>query len=94
VSPIGIRSCYDEGKRCAETLFFDYHRRHRLSNKVARIFNTYGQGMHPNDGRLVSNFILRALRGEPITIYGEDAHFGTVEDIFRGGYTAAKTPAL
>ena len=71
VNPIGIRSCYDEGKRCAETLFFDYFRQHQLDIKVARIFNTYGPRMHPNDGRVVSNFIVQALRGEPITIYGE-----------------------
>ena len=71
VNPIGIRSCYDEGKRCAETLFFDYHRQHGLQIKVARIFNTYGPRMHPADGRVVSNFIVQALRGEPITIYGE-----------------------
>jgi UDP-glucuronate decarboxylase len=71
VNPIGIRSCYDEGKRCAETLFFDYNRQHGLDIKVARIFNTYGPRMHPNDGRVVSNFIVQALRGEPITIYGE-----------------------
>lgn len=71
VNPIGIRSCYDEGKRCAETLFFDYHRQHKLEIKVARIFNTYGPRMHPNDGRVVSNFIVQALRSEPITIYGE-----------------------
>jgi UDP-glucuronate decarboxylase len=71
VNPIGVRSCYDEGKRCAETLFFDYHRQHRLDVKVARIFNTYGPRMHPNDGRVVSNFIVQALRGEPITIYGD-----------------------
>ena len=71
VNPIGIRSCYDEGKRCAETLFFDYHRQHQLDIKVARIFNTYGPRMHPNDGRVVSNFIVQALRGESITIYGE-----------------------
>lgn len=71
VNPIGPRSCYDEGKRCAETLFFDYHRQHQLNIKVARIFNTYGPRMHPNDGRVVSNFILQALRGEPITIYGK-----------------------
>jgi UDP-glucuronate decarboxylase len=70
VNPIGIRSCYDEGKRCAETLFFDYHRQHGLDIKVARIFNTYGPRMHPNDGRVVSNFIVQALRGEPITLYG------------------------
>ena len=71
VNPVGIRSCYDEGKRCAETLFFDYHRQHRLDIRVARIFNTYGPRMHPNDGRVVSNFIVQALRGEPITVYGE-----------------------
>jgi UDP-glucuronate decarboxylase len=71
VNPIGLRSCYDEGKRCAETLFFDYHRQHRLRIKVARIFNTYGPRMHPNDGRVVSNFIVQAINGEPITIYGD-----------------------
>ena len=71
VNPIGIRSCYDEGKRCAETLFFDYFRQHDLSIKVARIFNTYGPRMHPNDGRVVSNFVVQALKGEDITIYGE-----------------------
>jgi UDP-glucuronate decarboxylase len=71
VNPIGIRSCYDEGKRCAETLFFDYHRQHKLKIKVARIFNTYGPRMHLNDGRVVSNFIVQALRNEDITIYGE-----------------------
>jgi UDP-glucuronate decarboxylase len=71
VNPIGIRSCYDEGKRCAETLFFDYHRQHGLPIKVARIFNTYGPRMHPSDGRVVSNFIVQALRNEPITIYGD-----------------------
>ena len=71
VNPIGIRSCYDEGKRCAETLFFDYHRQHKLRIKVGRIFNTYGPRMHPNDGRVVSNFIVQALRGEDITIYGD-----------------------
>jgi UDP-glucuronate decarboxylase len=71
VNPIGIRSCYDEGKRCAETLFFDYYRQHDLKIKVARIFNTYGPGMHPNDGRVVSNFIMQALQNEPITIYGD-----------------------
>jgi len=70
VNPIGIRACYDEGKRCAETLFFDYHRQHRLPIKVARIFNTYGPRMHPNDGRVVSNFIVKALLGEPIEVYG------------------------
>ena len=71
VNPIGIRSCYDEGKRCAETLFFDYWRQHRLSIKVARIFNTYGPNMHPDDGRVVSNFIMQALRNKPITLYGD-----------------------
>ena len=71
VNPIGPRSCYDEGKRCAETLFFDYHRQHQLDIRVARIFNTYGPRMHPNDGRVVSNFIVQALKGEDITIYGE-----------------------
>src|SRR2546425_3547524 len=71
VNPIGSRSCYDEGKRCAETLFFDYYRQHKLRIKVARIFNTYGPRMHPNDGRVVSNFIVQALRGEDITVYGD-----------------------
>jgi len=71
VNPIGIRSCYDEGKRCAETLFFDYHRQHNLRIKVARLFNTYGSHMHPNDGRVVSNFIVQALKNDPITIYGD-----------------------
>jgi len=71
VNPIGLRSCYDEGKRCAETLFFDYHRQHHLDIRVARIFNTYGPRMHPDDGRVVSNFIVQALRGQPITIFGE-----------------------
>lgn len=71
VNPIGFRSCYDEGKRCAETLFFDYRRQHRLPVKVARIFNTYGPRMHPSDGRVVSNFIIQALKGEPITMYGD-----------------------
>ncbi len=71
VNPIGIRACYDEGKRCAETLFFDYHRQHALPIKVVRIFNTYGPRMHPNDGRVVSNFVVQALRGEAITLYGD-----------------------
>ena len=71
VNPIGLRSCYDEGKRCAETLFFDYYRQHKLRIKVARIFNTYGPNMHPNDGRVVSNFIIQALQNKPITIYGD-----------------------
>ena len=87
VNPIGIRSCYDEGKRCAETLFFDYHRQHRLEIKVMRIFNTYGPRMHPNDGRVVSNFVVQALRGEPITIYGDGAQtrsFCYVDDLVDG----------
>jgi len=71
VNPVGLRSCYDEGKRCAETLFFDYHRQHRVAIKVARIFNTYGPRMHPNDGRVVSNFIVQALKNQPITLYGD-----------------------
>ena len=84
VNPIGIRSCYDEGKRCAETLFFDYHRQHALRIKVARIFNTYGPRMHPNDGRVVSNFIVQALRNEPITLYGDGSQtrsFCYVDDL-------------
>jgi UDP-glucuronate decarboxylase len=84
VNPIGLRSCYDEGKRCAETLFFDYYRQHRLRIKVARIFNTYGPNMHPSDGRVVSNFIVQALRGEDITIYGDGAQtrsFCYVDDL-------------
>lgn len=87
VNPIGIRSCYDEGKRCAETLFFDYRRQHNLRIKVARIFNTYGPGMHPNDGRVVSNFIVQALQGQDITIYGEGDQtrsFCYVDDLVDG----------
>src|SRR5262245_55682626 len=87
VNPIGPRSCYDEGKRCAETLFFDYYRQHRLPIKVARIFNTYGPHMHPSDGRVVSNFIVQALRGEPITIYGDGSQtrsFCYVDDLIEG----------
>jgi len=87
VNPIGPRSCYDEGKRCAETLFFDYHRQHQLKIKVIRIFNTYGPRMHPNDGRVVSNFIMQALRGEPITIYGDGSQtrsFCYVDDLVEG----------
>jgi UDP-glucuronate decarboxylase len=87
VNPIGIRSCYDEGKRCAETLFFDYHRQHKLEIKVARIFNTYGPRMHPRDGRVVSNFIMQALANEPITIYGEGEQtrsFCYVDDLVDG----------
>jgi UDP-glucuronate decarboxylase len=87
VNPIGVRSCYDEGKRCAETLFFDYHRQHGLDIKVARIFNTYGPRMHAGDGRVVSNFIVQALRGEDITIYGDGQQtrsFCYVEDLISG----------
>lgn len=87
VNPNGIRSCYDEGKRCAETLFFDYHRQHNLSIKVARIFNTYGPRMHPNDGRVVSNFVVNALAGEPMTLFGEGAQtrsFCYVDDLIEG----------
>lgn len=84
VNPIGLRACYDEGKRCAETLFFDYHRQHRLKIKVARIFNTYGPRMHPKDGRVVSNFIVQALQGDPLTIYGDGSQtrsFCYVQDL-------------
>lgn len=87
VNPIGIRSCYDEGKRCAETLFFDYHRQHGLRIKVARIFNTYGPRMHPADGRVVSNFIVQALGGNPITLYGDGQQtrsFCYVDDLIEG----------
>ena len=87
VNPIGVRSCYDEGKRCAETLFFDYYRKHGLDIRVARIFNTYGPRMHPNDGRVVSNFIVQALRGETITIYGDGSQtrsFCYVDDLIDG----------
>lgn len=87
VNPIGPRSCYDEGKRCAETLFFDYHRQHNLDIKVVRIFNTYGPRMHPNDGRVVSNFIVQAIRGEDITIYGnghQTRSFCYVDDMVEG----------
>ncbi|WP_281019521.1 MULTISPECIES: UDP-glucuronic acid decarboxylase family protein [unclassified Minwuia] len=87
VNPIGVRSCYDEGKRCAETLFFDYHRQNGLAIKVARIFNTYGPRMHPKDGRVVSNFIWQALNGKPITIYGDGSQtrsFCYVDDLVRG----------
>ena len=87
VNPVGIRSCYDEGKRCAETLFFDYHRQHKLKIKVARIFNTYGPRMHPNDGRVVSNFIVQALQNEDITIYGDGGQsrsFCFVDDMVDG----------
>src|SRR5262245_31066993 len=87
VNPIGPRSCYDEGKRCAETLFFDYHRQHKLEIKVARIFNTYGPGMHMDDGRVISNFIVQALRNDPITIYGDGNQtrsFCYVSDLVEG----------
>ncbi|WP_372522596.1 UDP-glucuronic acid decarboxylase family protein, partial [Sulfuricaulis sp.] len=87
VNPVGIRSCYDEGKRCAETLFFDYRRQHNLRIKVARIFNTYGPRMHPHDGRVVSNFIVQALKGEPITVYGDGKQtrsFCYVDDLIEG----------
>jgi len=87
VNPIGPRACYDEGKRCAETLFFDYHRQHNLPIRVVRIFNTYGPRMHPNDGRVVSNFIVQALKGEPITLYGtgsQSRSFCYVDDLVTG----------
>ena len=96
VNTIGPRSCYDEGKRCAETLFFDYHRQHALEIKVARIFNTYGPRMHPNDGRVVSNFIVQALRNQPITIYGEGQQtrsFCYVDDLIEAFLRFMDTPA-
>ncbi|MCO7557857.1 UDP-glucuronic acid decarboxylase family protein [Metapseudomonas otitidis] len=96
VNPIGIRSCYDEGKRCAETLFFDYYRQHQLEIKVMRIFNTYGPRMHPNDGRVVSNFIVQALRGEDITIYGtgeQTRSFCYVDDLVDGMLCLMDSPA-
>jgi len=95
VNPIGFRSCYDEGKRCAETLFFDYRRQHNLRIKVARIFNTYGPRMHPNDGRVVSNFVMQALSGEPITLYGEGTQtrsFCYVDDLIDGFIKLMATP--
>jgi UDP-glucuronate decarboxylase len=95
VNPIGIRSCYDEGKRCAETLFFDYHRQHGLDIKVVRIFNTYGPRMHPNDGRVVSNFIVQALQGQDITIYGDGSQtrsFCYVDDLVEGFIRMMDTP--
>lgn len=94
VNPIGIRSCYDEGKRCAETLFFDYYRQHKLQIKVVRIFNTYGPRMHPNDGRVVSNFIMQAIRGEDITIYGDGSQtrsFCYVDDLLEAMTRAMNT---
>jgi len=87
VNPTGSRACYDEGKRCAETLFFDYYRQHKISIRVARIFNTYGPRMHPNDGRVISNFIVQALRGEPITVYGDGSQtrsFCYIDDLIDG----------
>lgn len=96
VNPIGIRSCYDEGKRCAETLFFDYHRQHALEIKVMRIFNTYGPRMHPQDGRVVSNFIVQALKGEDITIYGDGQQtrsFCYVDDLIEGMLRLMDSPA-
>jgi len=95
VNPIGVRSCYDEGKRCAETLFFDYHRQHKLEIKVMRIFNTYGPKMHPQDGRVVSNFIVQALKGEDITIYGDGKQtrsFCFVDDLIDGMIKLMGTP--
>lgn len=95
VNPIGPRACYDEGKRCAETLFFDYYRQHRLAVKVARIFNTYGPRMHPNDGRVVSNFVVQALMGEDITVYGDGRQtrsFCYVEDLIDGLVKLMNTP--
>ncbi|MGH7020446.1 MAG: UDP-glucuronic acid decarboxylase family protein [Brevundimonas sp.] len=96
VNPIGIRSCYDEGKRCAETLFFDYWRQHKVRIKVARIFNTYGPGMHPNDGRVVSNFIVQALKGEDISVYGDGLQtrsFCYVDDLVDGLIKLMDSPA-
>ena len=96
VNPIGIRSCYDEGKRCAETLYFDYWRQHRVEIKVARIFNTYGPRMHPNDGRVVSNFIVQALSGQPLTVFGDGSQTRSlcyVDDLIRGLIDLMETPA-
>jgi UDP-glucuronate decarboxylase len=95
VNPLGPRACYDEGKRCAETLFFDYHRQHKVAIKVARIFNTYGPRMHPNDGRVVSNFIIQALQGNPITIYGDGSQtrsFCYVDDLIDALIRLMQTP--
>jgi UDP-glucuronate decarboxylase len=95
VNPTGFRSCYDEGKRCAETLFFDYYRQHKLRIKVARIFNTYGPNMHPDDGRVVSNFIVQALKGNPITVYGkgnQTRSFCYVEDMIDGFVRLMSSP--
>ena len=96
VNPVGVRSCYDEGKRCAETLFFDYHRQHNLEIKVGRIFNTYGPRMHPNDGRVVSNFVVQALQCKPITIYGDSEQtrsFCYVDDLIDGFLKMMDSPA-
>jgi len=96
VNPVGPRACYDEGKRCAETLFFDYHRQHKLQIKVVRIFNTYGPNMHPNDGRVVSNFIVQALQNKDITIYGDGAQtrsFQYVDDLVEGLLAMMASPA-
>jgi len=96
VNPVGVRSCYDEGKRCAETLFFDYHRQHNLEIKVGRIFNTYGPRMHPNDGRVVSNFVVQALQCKPITIYGDGEQtrsFCYVDDLIDGFLKMMDSPA-
>jgi UDP-glucuronate decarboxylase len=95
VNPIGVRSCYDEGKRCAETLFFDYHRQHGLKIKVARIFNTYGPRMHPNDGRVISNFIIQALKHKDITVYGDGSQtrsFCYADDLIEGFIRLMNTP--
>ena len=95
VNPIGLRSCYDEGKRCAETLFFDYHRQHNLMIKVARIFNTYGPHMHPNDGRVVSGFIMQALKNRPLTVFGDGSQtrsFCYVDDLIEAIIRLMKTP--
>lgn len=95
VNPIGLRSCYDEGKRCAETLFFDYHRQHKLKIKVARIFNTYGPRMHPNDGRVISNFIMQALRGKDITVFGDGSQtrsFCYIDDMISGLVALMNSP--
>lgn len=95
VNPVGVRSCYDEGKRCAETLFFDYWRQHELRIKVVRIFNTYGPRMHPNDGRVVSNFIMQALKGEDITVYGDGTQtrsFCYVDDLVEAVVRTMNTP--
>src|SRR5207237_216231 len=95
VNPIGVRSCYDEGKRCAETLFFDYHRQYGLDIRVARIFNTYGPRMHPNDGRVVSNFVVQALQGQDITVYGDGSQtrsFCFVDDLVEGLLGCMRAP--